>query len=191
MFAKLSDTIARSFVAHGTISEDRFAVCRYGIGQTFSILLNLVTTLCIGIAFGMIGESLLFLAAYIPLRSYAGGFHAATPMRCSLVLSVETQAAVLAILRFASVTLGVSVLIYTISGILLWCLAPTADRNKPLDELEKGLSAADTDSLVCGEHSDDRSILSAAGTGREQHPFVHGGAKRAAGCRKGKRKNML
>ena len=35
MFAKLSDTIARSFVAHGTISEDRFAVCRYGIGQTF------------------------------------------------------------------------------------------------------------------------------------------------------------
>ena len=82
MFAKLSDTIARSFVAHGTISEDRFAVCRYGIGQTFSILLNLVTTLCIGIAFGMIGESLLFLAAYIPLRSYAGGFHAATPMRC-------------------------------------------------------------------------------------------------------------
>ena len=56
---------------------------------------------------------------------------------------------------------------------------------------EKGLSAADTDRLVCGEHSDDRSILSAAGTGREQHPFVHGGAKRAAGCRKGKRKNML
>lgn len=56
---------------------------------------------------------------------------------------------------------------------------------------EKGLSAADTDRLVCGEHSDDRSILSAAGTGREQHPFVHGGAERAAGCRKGKRKNML
>lgn len=136
MFAKLSDTIARSFVAHGTISEDRFAVCHYGIGQTFSILLNLVTTLCIGIAFGMIGESLLFLAAYIPLRSYAGGFHAATPMRCYWY-SVGMQAAVLAILRFASVTLGVSVLIYTISGILLWCLAPTADRNKPLDELEK------------------------------------------------------
>ena len=150
MFAKLSDTIARSFVAHGTISEDRFAVCRYGIGQTFSILLNLVTTLCIGIAFGMIGESLLFLAAYIPLRSYAGGFHAATPMRCYWY-SVGMQAAVLAILRFASVTLGVSVLIYTISGILLWCLAPTADRNETLDELEKKVYRRRTRIVWCAE----------------------------------------
>ena len=48
MFAKLSDTIARSFVARGTISEERFSICRYGIKQLFSVCLNLLTTLCIG-----------------------------------------------------------------------------------------------------------------------------------------------
>lgn len=74
----------------------------------------------------------------------------ATPMRCYWY-SVGMQAAVLAILRFASVTLGVSVLIYTISGILLWCLAPTADRNKPLDELEKKVYRRRTRIVWCAE----------------------------------------
>ena len=82
MFAKLSDTIARSFVARGTISEERFSICRYGIKQLFSVCLNLLTTLCIGMVFGLVWESVLFTAAYIPLRSFAGGFHAKTPVRC-------------------------------------------------------------------------------------------------------------
>ena len=75
MFAKLSDTIARSFVVRGTISEERFSICRYGIKQLFSVCLNLLTTLCIGMAFGLVWESVLFTAAYIPLRSFAGGLH--------------------------------------------------------------------------------------------------------------------
>lgn len=54
MFAKLSDTIARSFVARGTISEERFSICRYGIKQLFSVCLNLLTTLCIGMVFGLV-----------------------------------------------------------------------------------------------------------------------------------------
>ena len=82
MFAKLSDTIARSFVARGTISEERFSICRYGIKQLFSVCLNLLTTLCIGMVFGLVWESVLFTVAYIPLRSFAGGFHAKTPVRC-------------------------------------------------------------------------------------------------------------
>lgn len=85
MFAKLSDTIARSFVARGTISEERFSICRYGIKQLFSVCLNLLTTLCIGMVFGLVWESVLFTAAYIPLRSFAGGFHAKTPVPVLLV----------------------------------------------------------------------------------------------------------
>ena len=61
MFAKLSDTIARSFVARGTISEERFSICRYGIKQLFSVCLNLLTTLCIGMVFGLVWESVLLI----------------------------------------------------------------------------------------------------------------------------------
>mgnify|MGYP000493172516 CR=1 FL=1 len=99
MFAKLSDTIARSFVARGTISEERFSICRYGIKQLFSVCLNLLTTLCIGMVFGLVWESVLFTAAYIPLRSFAGGFHAKTPVRCYWY-SAAMIAIVLALLRF-------------------------------------------------------------------------------------------
>ena len=126
MFAKLSDTIARSFVARGTISEERFSICRYGIKQLFSVCLNLLTTLCIGMVFGLVWESVLFTAAYIPLRSFAGGFHAKTPVRCYWY-----SAAMIAIV------LGTAVPVYMISSILLWLLAPVETSHKPLDELEQ------------------------------------------------------
>lgn len=136
MFAKLSDTIARSFVARGTISEERFSICRYGIKQLFSVCLNLLTTLCIGMAFGLVWESVLFTAAYIPLRSFAGGFHAKTPVRCYWY-SAAMIAIVLALLRFVPLPLWTAVPVYMISSILLWLLVPVETSHKPLDELEQ------------------------------------------------------
>ena len=136
MFAKLSDTIARSFVARGTISEERFSICRYGIKQLFSVCLNLLTTLCIGMVFGLVWESVLFTAAYIPLRSFAGGVHAKTPVRCYWY-SAEMIAIVLALLRFVPLPLWTAVPVYMISSILLWLLAPVETSHKPLDELEQ------------------------------------------------------
>ena len=136
MFAKLSDTIARSFVARGTISEERFSICRYGIKQLFSVCLNLLTTLCIGMVFGLVWESVLFTAAYIPLRSFAGGFHAKTPVRCYWY-SAAMIAIVLVLLRFVPLPLWTAVPVYMISSILLWLLAPVETSHKPLDELEQ------------------------------------------------------
>lgn len=86
-------------MARGTISEERFSICRYGIKQLFSVCLNLLTTLCIGMVFGLVWESVLFTAAYIPLRSFAGGFHAKTPVRCYWY-SAAMIVIVLALLRF-------------------------------------------------------------------------------------------
>ncbi len=135
MFSRLSDATAHRFAANGVIAEKDFEVCRYGIKQLCSVLLNLVTSLCIGAVLGMLWESVLFLVAYIPLRSYAGGFHAKTPLRCYWY-SVGMLAAVLLCLRFLPFSLGTAALCYGCSGALLWRLAPVADRNKPLDEIE-------------------------------------------------------
>ena len=132
MFSRLSDAAAHRFAANGVIAEKDFEVCRYGIKQLCSVLLNLVTSLCIGAVLGMLWESVLFLVTYIPLRSYAGGFHAKTPLRCYWY-SVGMLAAVLLCLRFLPFSLGTAALCYGCSGALLWRLA---HRNKPLDKIE-------------------------------------------------------
>ncbi|MFR4476916.1 MAG: accessory gene regulator B family protein [Ruminococcus callidus] len=119
MFVKLSDTIARSFVARGTISEERFSICRYGIKQLFSVCLNLLTTLCIGMVFGLGGKASCLHGVY-PASRFAGGFHAKTPVRCYWY-SAAMIAIALALLRFVPLPCGRRFR-YMISSILLWLL---------------------------------------------------------------------
>lgn len=136
MFAKLSDSITKSLAESGRIEAENVALCQYGVKQLLTILLNWITTLAIGWAFGMIWESILFTAAYIPLRSYAGGFHAKTPVRCYLY-SIFMIIAVLMVLRFVPEQNICDGIAYFISSVIFWRLAPVEDQNKPLDEIEK------------------------------------------------------
>ena len=136
MFAKASDSITKALASHGKIEEEDVALCRYGVKQLLTILLNWMTTLAIGLIFDMVWESILFTLMYIPLRSYAGGFHAKTPLRCYFY-SIVMTVAVLVLLRYAPHSIGYDVTGYLISSIVLWCFAPVEDANKPLDEIEK------------------------------------------------------
>ena len=57
-------------------------VCAYGLRQIFSTIFNAGTMLLIGFLMQMLIEAILFTVIYIPVRVYAGGYHASTPQRC-------------------------------------------------------------------------------------------------------------
>lgn len=57
----------------------------YGINQIFVSVLNVSSTLIIGWIFSVVLEIEVFMTTYIPLRSFAGGYHAKTPLRCYLL----------------------------------------------------------------------------------------------------------
>lgn len=75
------------------------------------------------------------MAAYIPLRSFAGGYHAKTPLRC-YIFSVIMLIVVSIGLKYLSVSEWVyyAVLLASVLGVLV--LSPVEDINKPLDEME-------------------------------------------------------
>lgn len=80
MFSAISESITKKLEeAHAIKSEDR-EIYLYGVKQGLTILLNLITICAIGIVSKMLWQSILFMAAYIPLRSCAGGYHAKTPV---------------------------------------------------------------------------------------------------------------
>lgn len=82
MFYRISEQITNDFERLNVIrSEDR-EIYRYGVQQGLNLLLNLLTTAVIGILCGMFWESVVYIAAYMPLRRYAGGFHSKTHTRC-------------------------------------------------------------------------------------------------------------
>ena len=63
-----------------------------------TVLLNLISTIVIGVIAGKVFESIAFLVFYIPLRSYVGGYHASTPRRCYFISIVIIMAMLLFII---------------------------------------------------------------------------------------------
>lgn len=108
----------------------------YGLKQGLTILLNVFTVVIIGLIFGMLWQSIVFLIAYIPLRSYAGGYHAKTQLNCYL-LSVLMIVLILMAMKFLLWTRLMILMVLMLSGSIVLALAPVEDKNKPLDSLEE------------------------------------------------------
>lgn len=128
---KYSDKLVTNKVIE---AEDK-ELYAFGLQQSLLILANILTTIVIGIIFGMILESILFLVSYIPLRSFAGGYHSKTPLRCYLFSLVLTMV-VLAVIKYILWTNIMIIAVAMIASVIIFLLAPIEDSNKPLDQVE-------------------------------------------------------
>lgn len=92
MFVKISDNIVKWMLSNHIIEEKKAVICRWGISHILDTAFNIATFLIIGILFKKPIETIVFTLGYIPLRIYAGGYHAKTPFRCwclSNIMPVE------------------------------------------------------------------------------------------------------
>ena len=132
----LTDKFVNNLIVKGIIKDEDKEIYSYGFRQMLVIILNLFTVLVLGIIFNQLIESILFMITYIPIRVYAGGYHARTHIRC-YIFSFIMLLVVLYILKIQLISALLTVLILTlISSFTIILLAPIEDENKPLDELE-------------------------------------------------------
>lgn len=117
------------------IEAEDIEIYIYGINQIFVSILNIVSALIIGLIFGVLWEIAVFMAVYIPLRSYAGGYHAKTPLRC-YIFSVIMLIIVSTGIKYLYVAEWVYYAFFALSIIVVFILSPVEDKNKPLDEIE-------------------------------------------------------
>lgn len=135
MFEKASEAVTRKLQENNTINEEQYEICRYGLQQGFTVILNVVTTLIIGMIMRGLLYAVVFTILYIPLRSNAGGYHAKTAIRCYLY-SILLMIAVLLAIKHLAIPSFICIIIFTISIAVICILAPIEDANKPLDEIE-------------------------------------------------------
>lgn len=135
LLESLARRIGDDLVRSGVVKEEDAAICVYGINQILASALNVSSALIIGLIFGLFFEITVFMAAYIPLRSFAGGYHAKTPLRC-YVFSVIMLIIVSIGMKYFSVAEWVYYVVLALSAIVVFVLSPVEDRNKPLDEIE-------------------------------------------------------
>lgn len=135
MSAFLLDKAVGKLIEFGTIKENDKELYAYGLQQGFFIIGNVLTTIVIGFIFEMVWQSILFMVTYLPLRSFAGGYHAKTQLQCYLFSMMLTSAVLLAI-RFIPWTNIMCLGLGLFAGAIIFILGPVEDSNKPLDSIE-------------------------------------------------------
>ena len=136
MFTNIAEKIVGNMEKQHLIQTDRRSIYKYGINQMLNMLLNTLTFLLVGLLFHKITETVIFTSAYIPLRIYAGGFHAKTPLRCWCISAIMIIA-VMIIINYADNYVFVYDIFSLIAAGLILALSPIEDKNKPLDKVEK------------------------------------------------------
>lgn len=83
MIEKLSTSITNFFIDQDIIDPAEEAVYKYGTEVTISTLLGYFLIISTGIVLGRFFDSLLFLACFVSIRLFAGGYHADTYVKCN------------------------------------------------------------------------------------------------------------
>lgn len=127
---KLAQGTAERLAAQGIIREEDAPIYRYGLEAIYSSLLELSSILALAVVIGNFWQTVLFFATFIPLRLYAGGYHASTRWRCFLTSLVVYAAFSIAL---EIVPVAWFVLLAFIGGamslLIVWLFAPVIHHN--------------------------------------------------------------
>ncbi|MEL7656360.1 MAG: accessory gene regulator B family protein [Bacillota bacterium] len=128
--------ITESLISVGAVPPEDKAIYEYGIKMGLFMVINVATAVLIGLMLGMIWQSIVFLLAYNPVRSYVGGYHASTQLNCYL-LSIPMMLAMLLAIKLVPWNGYICILALLCAVVVIEILAPVEDPNKPLNEREK------------------------------------------------------
>ena len=119
--------------ANGIVAPEKNKIYAYGMELVLSGLVNVLSVLLISILIFHPADGLLFLVAFIPLRTTAGGYHANSHLSCNIVfLSTFVALECLGhlLLKYGSVILYLAIAV--ISLVTLLILSPSEAKSKPL-----------------------------------------------------------
>lgn len=131
------DGIWKQMQLSNGLEENDKDIYIFGVYQGAILLLNICTALIIGVALNMLFEIVIYLICFLPLRIYAGGYHAKTQLRCYIMSSFTTVIILLGIQFFLQQESILEFMGFFVSFGIIWRFAPVADANKPLLEKEQ------------------------------------------------------
>lgn len=138
MFTRQMEKLADVLIKHDITKGQDKDVLVYGLSVGSELVFNIITTVVLGVMFGLVLESLVFLGSFSFIRTYAGGYHCKKAINCYL-MSSGVIIWVLGVIKFTPegymLFLGVAMLLIAIPVLLK--LAPVDTPSKPLDEDEQ------------------------------------------------------
>lgn len=112
----------------------------YGLEVFFSTVLSVMSAIIIALLYEMFKECIMFLAVFMPLRTYTGGYHASTHIRCFLTLMIDMLLGVL-IMRFCEGDMyTTSWIMIAVAAAMVVAFSPIVHKNHPMSKRQRIMS---------------------------------------------------
>ena len=139
MIETISHKILNFIMAYSDINKDMSDIYEYGIEITISSVLNFALIFIASAAMGDCLSGLVFLVTFILLRSYCGGYHADTYIKCNTVF-VSTYILTILISRasisYVNFNLSAWGLLLLVSLVPILLYSPVKNIHKLLSEAQ-------------------------------------------------------
>ena len=112
----------------GYINPEQEEIIAFGLKEGVCSISGIAVALLLGYLIGIGIQALVFLAAFIPLRMYAGGYHAETRSKCAVQSTILIVIVFLG-LRYWSMPVGYTVVIGSLSVGIIGYIGATDNRN--------------------------------------------------------------
>lgn len=138
-------------IEYKIISEDDRELYLYGLQLGVVTIQNVLITIILGVLFQNLISTIAFLIAYIPLRSYAGGYHATSSKICF----IYSLGLIFLIEIYFTHSLGVRDTVLLLGGAIyiIYKYAPLQSENKSLSYEETIRYADIVKKVLCLEVS--------------------------------------
>lgn len=126
-------------VENGILQDSDISVYRYGYTLMLELFMNICISVFLGVVLGCIGKVVFFLCAFIPLRSFCGGYHAKKAWQCIILSNVAVLGAVYVarVLVEQEFFATVWILVEFVSVLTVVFLAPVDSQSKRLEDKER------------------------------------------------------
>lgn len=136
----LSRNITKNLEKQLDLDYDKASVIQYGLFAFFHMGLSILIVAIIGAIFNVMIEALLISFIVAIFRKSSGGVHASTPTNCAIIgviISVLPAYIISEITLNVNYVIFVGIIVFIVSMILTYRLAPVDSPNKPIRKKEK------------------------------------------------------
>lgn len=116
-------------VSCGAIKQEDISIYQYGLEVLYLSMLEVMSILLLAVWVGNFFETLLYFAVFIPMRLFAGGYHANTRLGCYFV-SLGVYGVFSVVVAFATLSYLEVVLFAMVALVIIWRYAPVVHKNR-------------------------------------------------------------
>ena len=130
---RVSDKLTESWCQNNIIPYEMKEIYQYGLEVLISNIISSISIITVGILIFDILSTAVFLLIFILLRSYCGGYHADTYLKCFITTNITYLVIMGCVYLFPMKPF--MILLTAVIGIpLLYFEAPVEHKNKPLNK---------------------------------------------------------